>query len=380
MIVNRFPMATASTANVFGVVWDYSNSSTALTRLTPGTDPYHYVTVSITTEPSPAVGTGSGSSPFDNFAPWKDMDEYNIVNNAVSYRKGDSGFSRSDYDTMVYIPTFYGNIIDDTTNSRMYFYIADGAVAGFWLHPGSNSYVGRYHTANSSGYVSKTGLAANTSITRATARTNSHSKGSNWWQWGVAQWMAVQLLYLVEFADFNSQSKIGNGRAYSSGTVQNSGGTDSMTYHTGRTSGTEDQQPVQYRHIENIWGNYANWLDGLVFSDRVAYACTDPSKFTDRIVSDYTNTDLTLPSGGYITGLGVSSALPWLFLPIAASGGSATTYIPDYMGSSTGLRLARVAGWYSTTTKSQYGMFRINGTDNSSYSNSGTCSRLMFIP
>ena len=31
------------TANVFGVCWDTSNSSTALTRLTPDTDPYQYV-------------------------------------------------------------------------------------------------------------------------------------------------------------------------------------------------------------------------------------------------------------------------------------------------------------------------------------------------
>ena len=37
------------TANVFGVCWDTSNSSTALTRLTPETDPYGLVTKSVTT-------------------------------------------------------------------------------------------------------------------------------------------------------------------------------------------------------------------------------------------------------------------------------------------------------------------------------------------
>ena len=46
-------------ANVFGVCWDTSNSSTALTRLTPETDPYGYVTQSVTAEPVPAVGTGA---------------------------------------------------------------------------------------------------------------------------------------------------------------------------------------------------------------------------------------------------------------------------------------------------------------------------------
>lgn len=32
------------TANVFGVRWDTGNQSTALTRLTPKTDPYRFVT------------------------------------------------------------------------------------------------------------------------------------------------------------------------------------------------------------------------------------------------------------------------------------------------------------------------------------------------
>lgn len=60
---------TLSYANVFGVCWDTSNSSTALMRLTPETDPYGLVTKSVTTEPVPAVGTGAGSSPFDSFMP-----------------------------------------------------------------------------------------------------------------------------------------------------------------------------------------------------------------------------------------------------------------------------------------------------------------------
>jgi len=50
---------TLSYANVFGVCWDTSNSSTALMRLTPETDPYGLVTKSVTTEPVPAVGTGA---------------------------------------------------------------------------------------------------------------------------------------------------------------------------------------------------------------------------------------------------------------------------------------------------------------------------------
>ena len=75
LILNRRYRKKRPKANVFGVCWDMGNESTALTRLTPGNDPFGLVTVNITTNPSPAVGAGAGSSPFDSYSPWKDMEE-----------------------------------------------------------------------------------------------------------------------------------------------------------------------------------------------------------------------------------------------------------------------------------------------------------------
>ena len=113
-----------TTADVFGVVWDYSNSSTALTRLNRQSDPSGFVTVDVLTEPVAAVGAHLGSSPFDSYAPWSGMDEYNIVNNAVGPKYGETGFSRTDNDTMVFIPEFYYKVVDDVTNKKRYFYIS----------------------------------------------------------------------------------------------------------------------------------------------------------------------------------------------------------------------------------------------------------------
>lgn len=166
---------TAPAANVFGVCWNMSSSSTALNRLTKSNDPNGLCTVDITTNPVPAVGTGAGSSPFDNYSPWKDMEEYNIINNVVSHKRGDAGFSRTSYDTMVYIPTFYYRIFDNS--GKRYFYISDAEIDGFEKHPGSNKYVGRYNTI--SGYASKTGAAPLVKITRAAARTGSQKKAAN---------------------------------------------------------------------------------------------------------------------------------------------------------------------------------------------------------
>lgn len=103
-----------SLTSVFGVSWDSSQPSTALTRLTKANDPNKLVTVDITTEPVPAVGTGSGSSPFDNYMPWMGMEEYNIINTSgkVLNKKGESGFTRTNISVpvMVKIPEFYYKI------------------------------------------------------------------------------------------------------------------------------------------------------------------------------------------------------------------------------------------------------------------------------
>lgn len=72
--------------------------------------------IDITSEPVAAVGAGSGSSPFDDYAPWAGMQEYNIVSNAVGPKQGENGFSRSSNgDVVVHIPDFWYKIVDDAS-------------------------------------------------------------------------------------------------------------------------------------------------------------------------------------------------------------------------------------------------------------------------
>lgn len=363
-----------TTIEIFGVVWNYGNSSTALTRLTRQSDPYGFVTVNITSEPVPAVGASNGTSPFDKHMPWKGMEEYNIVNNAVGPKYGEPGFSRTDKDTMVYIPEFYYRVIDDASGKKRYFYVASKKTSGFEKHPGSGRYVGRYNTA--SGYVSKTGLAPLTKITRATARTKSMAKGSGWYQYDYASWCAIGLLYIVEYADWDTQSKIGKG--YSSGSSAiSSGGTDSMTYHTGRASGTDGATAVQYRHIENPWGNVFEWVDGVNFSSSKVYVCTDPAKYADDTSDGYTNAGTRASSSGYISALGASTTAPWAIYPSSA-GGSKTTYIPDYSWTSSGWLVLYVGGRWDDN--SNVGLFCFDGRYSSSFSYDSVCARLLFVP
>lgn len=359
---------------IFGVVWDYGKPSTALTRLTKASDPHHFVTTDITTEPVAAVGATGGRSPFDNYMPWSGMEEYNIAYGFVGAKRGSSGFSRSN-DTMVLIPEFYYKVVDDAASKRRYFYISDKASSGFDKHPGSDRYVGRYKTGT--GYVSKTGITALQKLTRAAARTGSTAKGSGWYQFDYAAYCAIILLYIVEYADWDSQTKIGQGIVSNTSASVDSGKTDSMTYHTGRASGTDGYTAVQYRHIEDLWGTICTFVDGINFNGGTVYICTDSSKYADDTATGYTKIGTRATSTGYIKTLGFSAAAPWAIYP-SEVGGSETTYVPDYLWADVSNWSFPLTGGH-TNSGTKAGMFYMD-CFYSSRAELYSGSRLMYIP
>lgn len=355
--------------NVFGVMWDTSNSSTALKRLTPNTDPYGLVTKSVTTEPKPAVGSGSGSSPFDAYAPWNGMKECNLnASGAVTAWKGDSGFSRSNALTMVFIPVFY--VAQKRSGTKQYFYVSDKPKTGMTKHPGSGKYVGRYHM--NSGEYSISSPYPWVNITRLTARNKAKSVGSKFHLYDFATYCAIIFLYVVEFADWNCQNKIAYGRVNQSSAIT-SGKTDTMVYHTG-TAGSrisDGAAECQYRWIENLWGNVYQWVDGFNANGTTVYYCTDPSKYADDTATGYTKIG-TLPASGHIKDLIVTDN--GLLIP-KTTGGSETTYIPDYMWSSSGWRVLCVGGDWSYGANAGLLCFFANNA--SSNSNSSISARLL---
>ena len=355
---------TLSYANVFGVCWDTSNSSTALTRLTPSTDPYGLVTRSVTTEPKPAVGTGSGSSPFDSYAPWSGMKECNLDSSGkVTAWQGDSSFSRSNDYTMVFIPAFY--VAQKRSGTKQYFYVSDKPKTGMTKHPGSGKYIGKYHM-NSYGR-SSTNCSPWVNMTRASSRRST----PKFHIYDFATYCAIIFLYIVEFADWNCQKKIGPG--ITNGSMHSNGDTDNMKYHTGRTNDWADdaQNPVQYRWIENLWGNVFQWVDGFNADGTTAYYCTDPSKYADDTATGYTNIGF-LPTNGWITDLTVTEN--GLLIP-KYNGGSETTYVPDYVYSSSGWRVLFVGGNWSSGASA--GLLCFYAYYASSDSGSGISARLL---
>ena len=363
--------STAKTANVFGVMWDYSVPSPQLTRLTPDTDPYGYVTVSITTEPVPEKTGQAGSSPFDQYNPWAGMKRRNFGPNenneyVPGVWEGEAGFTTSGKDTLVYIPKYWYDVEDDSVNSLRYYYVADDKVAGLEVHPGSDQYVAAYPTSNNNESRSgATGVTVSTTV--AEFKEYAQAKGPGWGLIDLAEISAIQFLYLSEFATWDSQTAIGTGTP--SGTI---GDTEALQYHTGCTS----DGAVRYRWISDLWGRLRYFVDGVNIITDLIFINTDRNTYEFETSIGYTEYSELFDSG-FITKTVFNPDIKWAIgIPLKGStAGSGTTFLSDMADKSSGTYANDILtfGWPSGALDA--GIFTIGGTSISS-STTQNCSRL----
>lgn len=293
--------------HIYGVEWDWTSSG--LTKGVRTDDAAGF------NDPSPAVSNGTGSSPFDTLYPWCDM-----------VRENRSG------GVEVKEPKYWFKWTK--TGKKLKLQIADGYVEGFSVDPVNRdrgdglgeldySYIGRYHCA--SGYKSTTGAAQQVNITRSQARTGIHNLGANFWQMDFAQFWYVNMLFLVEFANWNGE-RIGRGCS-TSGSKMNNGQTDAMGYHTGTTAASRGSFGfTQYRNIEGWWDNVYDWMDGCYYNNNGLNVITNPNNFSDSA----NGTLVGMPTGGYPSDFAIptASGLEWALYPSAANG-SIVTNAPD---------------------------------------------------
>lgn len=351
---------------VYGVEWDYSQPSPALTRTGDAAG---------FTDPVPATSlTGTGSSPFDNIMPWAGMRMCNIINGQVDYWQGDPQFSQTSYDTMVYIPEFWYKAEKDEAATRWRWSISPVEKDGYKKHPGSGRYVGRYHTSGNSSLVrSVSGPSPLTNVSLKNFRTYSHSKGGNWWTEDIATLSALQMLYLVEFANFNSQVVLGRGNTNTSGSNQRNGLTDSALYHTLKRDGGANQ----YRWIENPYTNIYCWIDGAVTYNKELFIGTDNSLF-DGTTSGLSGTGLMIPYGDSASTLGFNEHSEFAFIPTSFVSNT-STYITDgvYSGA-TGPDGLYTGSNYNA--KGYAGLFYFCATSLETSSHADRGARLIYIP
>ena len=347
---------TLQYVHIYGVLWD-GTSTTALSRTDDAAG---------FSDPVPAVSGGSGNSPFDTLLPWSGM---------VRSTDPQAG-------ELVAIPKYWYKWTKSGSTIKLQ--IADGPAEGFLVSPAHCDrgdghgerdvvYVGRYH-CHTSNWKSQTGGKPKADITRSSARSSIHNLGSTIWQWDWAMDWTIKMLYLVEYADWNSQTKIGYGCGNNSST-ENMGQTDGMTYHTGtkQSSRTTYGVGVQYRHIEGLWDNVYDWVDGCYYNSNGLNIILNPNNFSDSSGG----TSIGTPSSGYPSALDIKTGLNNQWPLPTAAGGSDSTYVPDYWYFGASDPCLYVGGDYSRSLV--YGLFYVSNSTASSSSVSIGC-RLMKLP
>jgi len=171
-----------------------------------------------------------------------------------------------------YVGAYEGSLYDDTASAM----VGDADIE-------TNMYAAGDVLCSISGEYPKT------NETRAEFRAAASARGAGWRIMDYDLMSAVQLLYLVEYADFNSQDMIGNGRTmftngaweaanqgngkyigacgYSNGDGNATNATDraaELNISAIDTSQAAYQDYMTYRGIENLFGNTWNFIDGAV--------------------------------------------------------------------------------------------------------------------
>lgn len=230
--------------HIYGVSWSGTGTTTAvLTRTDDAAnfaDPVPYINDGVMT-------AADCSSPFDNCYPWSRMTVETIDGNS-----------------MVKIPKFWYKITGSAYIQQLQ--IADYPATGFLLSPahidrgyGEQDYIYISKYLVDSNYKSKTNSSVEKSQTMSDSRTSVRALGTGYELFDWALWQTLQMLYLVEFANTDSQTLIGTSTLL----FGNTGATDSMPYHTGTmASATNINGRIQYRNIEDLWGNEVYFIDG----------------------------------------------------------------------------------------------------------------------
>ena len=161
-----------------------------------------------------ATATKDGSSvqnDFDNIYPWSDIITCNLdpSTNEIKAFIGDPtfDFTGNNGEVMTRIPEFYWKRY--VKDGYEYILISRHNLADFTRSP--EFFVGRYDSSyDGTRLHSISGEVPEVNRNIGSFRSLSKAVGTNWCQMDY-HYFLLQMLYLVEYADYNSQNKLGNG-------------------------------------------------------------------------------------------------------------------------------------------------------------------------
>ena len=229
--------------------------------------------------------------------------------------------------------------------------------------------------------------------TRNGFRTIAAKRGSGWSQQTIQSVAATQILFLVEYASFNIQEKLGAGV-----TTKVDDGATSMTEITGATTtlgnksgqviNTNGYSVVAYRGEENPFGNLWKWVDGINTNNGSTFAEGDTGTIyvadhgfkDDSGDAPYHEVGFSSVYLGwsYISAFGYAEDDDWLFYPTEGKGNSSLPVGDCGQVVNPGWRVARLgAGW---TDGSRSGLFCLHVSNDSGTRSRDVGGRLLYVP
>jgi len=294
--------------------------------------------------------------------------------------------SGTDGMVMVEIPKFYFRF--EFEGNKRIWKVSDLPIAGYQLHPAffkngeivdyrymgaydacvyddsADTYIAGLNLDENIGNVdlsndklsSVSGIYPMVGLERDEFRALAANRGAGWRQQDFWLTSAVQMLYIVEYGDFNSQANLGDGNVNGSYIGSSADQNDSPHTVAGASNGfgnasTDGSQPsagakpgtayMSYRGIENFYGNCRDFVDGFNIIDLVPYVNNDDTTFADDTTTNYEQIGDAMPSSnGFVTDI---QNIGGAFIPDSV-GGSSSTFLTDDFFQNTGNRVAPFGG------------------------------------
>ena len=358
---------------------------------------------------------------FDDLSPWGLMRRVNLaVDGTINAVYGDVGYKEDGTNgrVMVQIPKFWVKS-EETSANKYRWWIANYAASGFEVHPAFNQrattppadyvYVGAYEAdgyldgatfkAHSrSGVQPMTGGVSYTDMPNAGVLTIDYARGfctnvgSHWGMLNIWSLSAIQLLFMTEYGNMDSQTNLGRGIVDKANGVDFAGeltAADSINSNlaangTGAGTGTDGLVPIAYRWIENPWGNVWTFVDGYSSVNEAYHILKATGGWTNSGPSiwgagDYdASTATPITAAGYISNIVYEAVLKYLLIAEAVVGSDAT-YIPDnfYPHDTDETNILLAGGSWIYTSNAGLGF--LNSDNVASYSDRVVGCRLEFI-
>ena len=191
--------------------------------------------------------------------------------------------------------------------------------------------------------ASATGAGTGVHLDIEEARTYAENIGTGWGLINIHTLSAIQLLFMIEYGNMDSQSEVGKGitdKAGGTGFAGEECGADDIdnqlgTNGTGSGTGTDGLTPIAYRWMENIWGNVWSFVEGYEAVDaeyrilKRAGGWTNPGPSAWGVNDYETSVATPITTNGYVSNIVFEDLLKYLLIASVVAGAS-TTHIPDY--------------------------------------------------